>query len=112
MPSWPTTPSAVAAYVERLPPEVLALFGQAVSAEQARRLAAALAASASSINAAQLAEKMTPAEYAEEVGVERRVPWRWACAGKVRQWDGRKAPRGSWVEADPRKGAKREAGEP
>jgi len=91
---------------------VLALFGQAVAAEQARRLAEAIAAAASSAAAALLAEKLTAAEYAEEVGCERVAPWRWARAGKVRAWNGHKAPRGSWVEADPRKGARREAGEP
>jgi hypothetical protein len=111
-PQVPATPAAVAAYVERLPTEVLALFAQAAPAELVRRLADAQATAASSKRAGELATRLTPAEYAEEIGADRSGVSRWARAGKVRGWDGRKAPRGGWVEADPRHGARRERDEP
>ena len=104
----PATPAAVAAYVGRWPAEVLALFDAAIAAENARRIREARAVAASSEGAARLAERMTAAEYAEEVGCDRTAVGRWARAKKVRGWDGRKAPRGSWIEADPRGGVRRE----
>ena len=104
---YPSTPRQLAEWLERVPVELLQHLPGAAAGELARRLAEAEARTAGTAEAVRLATPISAAQYAEEIGASRGTPAAWVRQRLVAGHDGRRAPRGSWIAADPRRGAKR-----
>lgn len=98
--------AALAARAARLSDEALALELSALLAEQAARLRDARQAAAGAAAAERDEVLLTVGQYAEEIGCARQTVWRWAQRG-VHGWDGARAPRRGWREADPLRGQRR-----
>ena len=100
---YPQTPRQLAEWLERVPVELLQHLPGAAAGELARRLAEAQARAAGTEEAVRLATPITAAKYAEEVGLERGTPARWArpaMAGRGCGWSARTIPPTMAVEAE------------